>query len=275
MVYFYVGRYNNIIINLGGKFMRDILVVEDIKKGFGKRGAKYEALKGVSFNVKEGEFIGIMGASGAGKSTLLNIISTIDVPTSGNVFIDGVDINSMNDNGIADFRRDHLGFVFQDSNLLETLTIKENIMLPLALQNEKVDVIETRVNEVAKALSIENTLSKYPNEVSGGQKQRGAVCRAIVGKPSLVLADEPTGALDSKSAKELLQSFSNLNKENKTTILMVTHDAVSASYCDRILFIKDGIIFTELVKGDSTNEFYHKIMDTSAMLVGVDKNETL
>ncbi|WP_027701882.1 ABC transporter ATP-binding protein [Metaclostridioides mangenotii] len=255
--------------------MRDILVVEDIKKGFGKRGAKYEALKGVSFNVKEGEFIGIMGASGAGKSTLLNIISTIDVPTSGNVFIDGVDINSMNDNGIADFRRDHLGFVFQDSNLLETLTIKENIMLPLALQNEKVDVIETRVNEVAKALSIENTLSKYPNEVSGGQKQRGAVCRAIVGKPSLVLADEPTGALDSKSAKELLQSFSNLNKENKTTILMVTHDAVSASYCDRILFIKDGIIFTELVKGDSTNEFYHKIMDTSAMLVGVDKNETL
>jgi putative ABC transport system ATP-binding protein len=275
MVYFYVGRYNNIIINLGGKFMRDILVVEDIKKGFGKRGAKYEALKGVSFNVKEGEFIGIMGASGAGKSTLLNIISTIDVPTSGNVFIDGVDINSMNDNGIADFRRDHLGFVFQDSNLLETLTIKENIMLPLALQNEKVDVIETRVNEVAKALSIENTLNKYPNEVSGGQKQRGAVCRAIVGKPSLVLADEPTGALDSKSAKELLQSFSNLNKENKTTILMVTHDAVSASYCDRILFIKDGIIFTELVKGDSTNEFYHKIMDTSAMLVGVDKNETL
>jgi putative ABC transport system ATP-binding protein len=275
MVYFYVGRYNNIIINLGGKFMRDILVVEDIKKGFGKRGAKYEALKGVSFNVKEGEFIGIMGASGAGKSTLLNIISTIDVPTSGNVFLDGVDINSMNDNGIADFRRDHLGFVFQDSNLLETLTIKENIMLPLALQNEKVDVIETRVNEVAKALSIENTLSKYPNEVSGGQKQRGAVCRAIVGKPSLVLADEPTGALDSKSAKELLQSFSNLNKENKTTILMVTHDAVSASYCDRILFIKDGIIFTELVKGDSTNEFYHKIMDTSAMLVGVDKNETL
>jgi putative ABC transport system ATP-binding protein len=275
MVYFYVGRYNIIIINLGGKFMRDILVVEDIKKGFGKRGAKYEALKGVSFNVKEGEFIGIMGASGAGKSTLLNIISTIDAPTSGNVFIDGVDINSMNDNGIADFRRDHLGFVFQDSNLLETLTIKENIMLPLALQNEKVDVIETRVNEVAKALSIENTLSKYPNEVSGGQKQRGAVCRAIVGKPSLVLADEPTGALDSKSAKELLQSFSNLNKENKTTILMVTHDAVSASYCDRILFIKDGIIFTELVKGDSTNEFYHKIMDTSAMLVGVDKNETL
>ncbi|GAA0239198.1 ABC transporter ATP-binding protein [Metaclostridioides mangenotii] len=255
--------------------MRDILVVEDIKKGFGKRGAKYEALKGVSFNVKEGEFIGIMGASGAGKSTLLNIISTIDAPTSGNVFIDGVDINSMNDNGIADFRRDHLGFVFQDSNLLETLTIKENIMLPLALQNEKVDVIETRVNEVAKALSIENTLNKYPNEVSGGQKQRGAVCRAIVGKPSLVLADEPTGALDSKSAKELLQSFSNLNKENKTTILMVTHDAVSASYCDRILFIKDGIIFTELVKGDSTNEFYHKIMDTSAMLVGVDKNETL
>lgn len=255
--------------------MKDILVVENIKKGFGKKNARFEALKGVSFKVKEGEFIGIMGSSGAGKSTLLNIISTIDTPTSGSVQINGTDVNKMNNNEIADFRRDNLGFVFQDSNLLETLTIKENIMLPLALKNEPVDVMEKRVNEIASSLNIENTLTKYPNEVSGGQRQRGAVCRAIVGKPALVLADEPTGALDSKAAKELLQSLTNLNKEDNATILMVTHDPVSASYCDRILFIKDGIIFTEIVKGDSKDEFYRKIVKSSALLVGVDKDETL
>ena len=255
--------------------MREILKVENIKKQYGKRGAKYDALKGVSFKIKEGEFVGIMGSSGAGKSTLLNIISTIDSQSSGKVYINDQDISKMSSNKIADFRRDNLGFVFQDSNLLETLTIRENIMLPLSLKNESVSLIEERVQQVAKSLNILDTLDKYPYEVSGGQKQRGAVCRAVVSKPALILADEPTGALDSKSARSLLDSFSKLNKENKATILMVTHDPMSASYCNRILFIKDGIIFTELVKGDSTKEFYHKIIDTVALLGGVDKNELI
>ena len=253
--------------------MKDILMIENIKKEYGKKNNKYEALKGISFRIKEGEFVGIMGASGAGKSTLLNIISTIDSQSSGKVYINNENIKNLTQDQIADFRRDNLGFVFQDSNLLDTLTIKENIMLPLALKNKKAQEMENRVHEVAKNLNILDILNKYPYEVSGGQKQRAAVCRAIVSNPSLILADEPTGALDSKSARELLQAFSDLNKNKKATILMVTHDATSASYCDRILFIKDGIIFTELIKGSSTKVFYQKILDTVAMLGGVDKNE--
>ncbi|UDN60178.1 ABC transporter ATP-binding protein [Clostridioides sp. ES-S-0010-02] len=227
----------------------------------------------MSFKVYKGEFVGIMGSSGAGKSTLLNIISTIDLPSSGNVYIENKNIIKMKQNKLADFRRDNLGFVFQDSNLLDTLTIKENIMLPLSLKNEKVSVIESRIKEVSKSLNIESVLDKYPNEVSGGQKQRGAVCRAIVTKPSLILADEPTGALDSKSARDLLNSLVKLNKDNDSTILMVTHDAISASFCSRILFIKDGIIFTELIKGESTKEFYNKILNTVSLIGGVNKNE--
>ena len=253
--------------------MKDILVVENVKKEYGKKGAKTEALKGVSINVKQGEFVGIMGASGAGKSTLLNIISTIDTQTSGKVLINDKEVSKLNQNQIADFRRDNLGFVFQDSNLLDTLTIKENIMLPLSLKNESVSIIEKRVEEVAMTLDIQDTLNKYPYEISGGQKQRGAVCRAIVTKPALILADEPTGALDSKAARSLMNSFSKLNKENKATILLVTHDATSASYCDRILFIKDGIIFTEIVKGESNKEFYRKILDTVDLLGGCERNE--
>lgn len=253
--------------------MREILVVENIKKEYGKRGIKYKALKGVSFNIKEGEFVGIMGASGAGKSTLLNIISTIDTQTSGKILINDKDPSHLSQDDIADFRRDNLGFVFQDSNLLDTLTIKENIMLPLSLRNETVSIIEKKVLEVAKLLDIQDILNKYPHEVSGGQKQRGAICRAIVTKPALILADEPTGALDSKSARNLLNSFLSLNKKNSATILMVTHDPTSASYCDRILFIKDGIIFTEIVKGDSTSNFYNKILDTIALLEGCERNE--
>ncbi|MCC0673308.1 ABC transporter ATP-binding protein [Clostridioides sp. ES-S-0145-01] len=253
--------------------MEEILIVENIKKEYGRKGSKYEALKGISFKVYKGEFVGIMGSSGAGKSTLLNIISTIDLPSLGNVYIENKNIIKMKQNKLADFRRDNLGFVFQDSNLLDTLTIKENIMLPLSLKNEKVSVIESRIKEVSKSLNIESVLDKYPNEVSGGQKQRGAVCRAIVTKPSLILADEPTGALDSKSARDLLNSLVKLNKDNDSTILMVTHDAISASFCSRILFIKDGIIFTELIKGESTKEFYNKILNTVSLIGGVNKNE--
>lgn len=255
--------------------MKEILKIDNIKKEYGRKNIRYEALKGVSFKVEAGEFVGIMGSSGAGKSTLLNIISTIDTQSSGKVYINNKDIKGMNQNQIADFRRDNLGFVFQNSNLLDTLTIKENIMLPLSLKNEKVFNIEKRVKDVAKSLNIYDILNKYPYEVSGGQKQRAAVCRAIVGNPALILADEPTGSLDSKSARELLQTFSDLNKKEKSTILMVTHDAMSASYCNRILFIKDGIIFTELIKGNSSKEFYQKILDTVAMLGGVDKNELI
>lgn len=253
--------------------MEEILIVENIKKEYGRKGSKYEALKGISFKVSKGEFVGIMGSSGAGKSTLLNIISTIDLPSSGNVYIEDKNIIKMKQNELSDFRRDNLGFVFQDSNLLDTLTIKENIMLPLSLKNEKVSVIESRIKEVSKSLNIESILDKYPNEVSGGQKQRGAVCRAIVIKPSLILADEPTGALDSKSARDLLNSLLKLNRDNDSTILMVTHDAISASFCSRILFIKDGIIFTELIKGESTKEFYNKILNTVSLIGGVNKNE--
>ncbi|MCC0631093.1 MULTISPECIES: ABC transporter ATP-binding protein [unclassified Clostridioides] len=253
--------------------MEEILIVENIKKEYGRKGSKYEALRGISFKVSKGEFVGIMGSSGAGKSTLLNIISTIDLPSSGNVYIEDKNIIKMKQNKLADFRRDNLGFVFQDSNLLDTLTIKENIMLPLSLKNEKVSVIESRIKEVSKSLNIESILDKYPNEVSGGQKQRGAVCRAIVTKPSLILADEPTGALDSKSARDLLNSLLKLNRDNDSTILMVTHDAISASFCSRILFIKDGIIFTELIKGESTKEFYNKILNTVSLIGGVNKNE--
>ncbi|MDB0441491.1 ABC transporter ATP-binding protein [Clostridioides difficile] len=253
--------------------MEEILIVENIKKEYGRKGSKYEALKGISFKVSKGEFVGIMGSSGAGKSTLLNIISTIDSPSSGSVYINDKNVIKMKQNELSDFRRDNLGFVFQDSNLLDTLTIKENIMLPLSLKNEKVSVIEGRIKEVSKSLNIESILDKYPNEVSGGQKQRGAVCRAIVTKPSLILADEPTGALDSKSARDLLNSLLKLNKTNDSTILMVTHDAISASFCSRILFIKDGIIFTELVKGESTKEFYNKILNTVSLIGGVNKNE--
>lgn len=255
--------------------MENILTVENVKKDYGKNRLKYEVLKGVSFKIEKGEFVGIMGASGAGKSTLLNIISTIDTQSSGKVIINNINLSKLSEDEIADFRRDNLGFVFQNSNLLDTLTIKENIMLPMSLKNEKVSIIEKKVEEVADALDIKAILNKYPYEISGGQKQRGAVCRAIVTNPALILADEPTGALDSRAARNLLETFSKLNTERKSTILMVTHDPTSASFCNRILFIKDGIIFAELVKGESNREFYYKILDTVALLGGCDRNELI
>lgn len=254
--------------------MNNVLVTKNVKKVYGSRGNIYTALQDINFEIKEGEFVGIMGPSGAGKSTLLNIISTIDTPSSGIITVDGEDIVKMNEDKLSIFRREKLGFIFQDFNLLDTLTIKENIALPLALSKVNHKKIEERVDKIADVLGIKDILNKYPYEVSGGQKQRGAAARAIINKPKLVLADEPTGALDSKSSTELLQCLTDLNENNEATIMMVTHDAFAASYCKRILFIKDGKLFTELIRGGSRKEFFQKILDVLAVLGG-DSNELI
>ncbi|WP_315122179.1 ABC transporter ATP-binding protein [uncultured Clostridium sp.] len=249
--------------------MSNALVVENIKKTYGKGDTKVEALKGVSFTMNKGEFVGIMGASGSGKTTLLNIISTIDSQTSGKVLIDGKEVNKLSDEKMCDFRREHLGFVFQDSNLLDTLTIRENIILPLSLSNIKAKIMNNEAEKLATLLGIHETLDKYPYEVSGGQKQRAAVCRAMITNPSLILADEPTGALDSKAARVLLETFKKVNEEMNATLMMVTHDPFSASYCNRIIFIKDGVIFSELRKGGRREDFHKKILDTLSMVGGI------
>ncbi len=249
--------------------MENVLEVKNIEKYYGNKSNLTKAIDNISFNVKKGEFIGIMGASGSGKTTLLNCISTIDRVTSGTIRVDGKDITKLKGNALNKFRREDLGFIFQDFNLLDTLTVYENIALALTIQREKPDVIDKKVKEVAKKLEISNILEKYPYQISGGQKQRCASARAVITNPSLVLADEPTGALDSKSARQLLEIFEKLNKELKTTILMVTHDAFTASYANRILFIKDGKIFNEIIKGDdSRKEFFEKIIDVQTLLGG-------
>lgn len=248
--------------------MKDVLIARNLRKVYGSRGNVYTALHDIDLNIKEGEFVGIMGPSGAGKTTLLNIISTIDRPSSGTVYIDGEDIVKMNEEKLSVFRRNKLGFIFQDFNLLDTLTVKENIVLPLSLSKVDLKEIKQRLKEVSESLGIEDILNKYPYEISGGQKQRTAAARAIIGRPALILADEPTGALDSKSSTELLQTLSNLNEKSKATIMMVTHDAFAASYCRRIIFIKDGLLFTELVRGGSRKEFFQKILDVLKTLGG-------
>lgn len=249
--------------------MNTILKVQNIEKYYGNKGNVTKAIDNISFTVYEGEYIGIMGASGSGKTTLLNCVSTIDDITSGHIFIDGNDVTKMKSSALSKFRREKLGFVFQDFNLLDTLTAYENIALALTILKYPAKKIEDKVNEVAKLLNITDVLSKYPYQMSGGQKQRVASARAIVTNPSLILADEPTGALDSKSAKMLLESFKNLNEKINATILMVTHDAFTASYCKRILFIKDGKIFNELVRGgESRKEFFDRIMEVIALLGG-------
>lgn len=252
--------------------MSNVLQVQNLKKVYGSRGTLYPALDNIDLEIKTGEFVGIMGPSGAGKTTLLNMAATIDRPTSGSIWIDGTDLNKMNEEQLASFRRNKLGFIFQDFNLLDTLTIKENILLPLALARVKAAEIERRVNETALMLGIEDILNKYSYEVSGGQKQRAAAARAIIHHPSLILADEPTGALDSKSSAELLQCLSELNEKNGASIMLVTHDAFAASYCKRILFIKDGSLFTELVKGGSRKEFFQKILDVLAVMGGDNRD---
>ncbi|MBD5430760.1 ABC transporter ATP-binding protein [Lactobacillus sp.] len=242
--------------------MADVVKVNNITKTYGKKGEKqYQALKGISFDVERGEFVGIMGASGSGKTTLLNILSTLDQPTSGTVTINGRDITTLKKNEMADFRGQEIGFIFQDFNLLENLTNRENIALPLSLQNVKASQIDGKVNLIAKRLGIEGILEKYPAEISGGQKQRVASARALVHNPAILYGDEPTGALDSKSATELLETMKDLNTHDKVSILMVTHDPFSASYAGRILFIKDGKIGKELRRaGKSREEFYQEII---------------
>jgi len=213
-----------------------------------------------------------MGPSGAGKTTLLNLAATIDRPTGGSIHINGTDLNKMNEEQLASFRRNKLGFIFQDFNLLDTLTIKENIILPLTLAKVNTAEIERRGHETAMMLGIDDILNKYPYEVSGGQKQRAAASRAIIHKPSLILADEPTGALDSKSSAELLQCLSDLNEKQGASIMLVTHDAFAASYCKRIIFIKDGRLFTELIKAGSRKEFFQKILDVLAVMGGDNRD---
>lgn len=252
--------------------MKNILSVENIEKYYGNKDNITKAIDNISFNVFEGEFIGIMGPSGSGKTTLLNCISTIDNVSSGNIIINNQDISRLKSKKLDKFRQNELGFIFQDFNLLDTLTAYENIALALTIKGEERSLIDEKITEVAKYLEIEKILSKYPYQMSGGQKQRVASARSIVTKASLVLADEPTGALDSKSARLLLERFESLNKDLKTTILMVTHDSFTASYAHRILFIKDGKIFNELVRGsDTRKEFFNRIMDVITLLGG-DEN---
>ena len=249
--------------------MEKVLEVKNIDKYYGNKSNLTKAIDNISFTIEKGEFVGIMGASGSGKTTLLNCISTIDRVTAGKIIINNQDITRLKGNNLNKFRREELGFIFQDFNLLDTLTAYENIALALTIQKVKPKEIEERVQEIAKKLEINDILNKYPYQISGGQKQRVASSRAIITNPKLVLADEPTGALDSKSARQLLESFENLNQKLSATILMVTHDSFTASYASRILFIKDGKIFNELIKGESTRkEFFEKIIEVQTLLGG-------
>lgn len=249
--------------------MTTILQAKHVEKTFGIQGNQYTALQDINIEIQEGEFVGIMGPSGAGKSTLLNIFSTIDTPSAGDITIAGQHIVSMNEEQLSDFRRNQLGFIFQDYNLLDTLTVKENILLPLALSRVPAAEIEKRVNEIADTFGIRDILDKYPYHISGGQKQRTAASRAIVANPSLILADEPTGALDSKSATSLLQSLKKLNEIERATIMMVTHDAYAASYCKRVIFIKDGQLYQELHREDQLRKvFFDQILEVLAALGG-------
>ena len=247
-----------------------VLTVENLKKVYSTKNSKntFKALNEISFKVEKGEFVGIMGPSGAGKSTLLNVIATLDEATSGSVKIGNHDISMMNSDELATFRREELGFIFQDYYLLDTMTFRENIGLPLVLAKESPKDIAEKIDLIVAELGIKDLLDKYPYEVSGGQRQRASAARAMISNPQLVLADEPTGALDPKSATELLQCLSNLNERNNATILLVTHDAFTASYCRRILFIKDGAIFREIERDGSRKEFFEEILKVLAMLGG-------
>lgn len=253
--------------------METILKIDNIEKYYGNKSSLTKAIDNISFEVGKGEFVSIMGASGSGKTTLLNCISTIDKVTTGKIYVGDNEITQLKGNKLNKFRREELGFIFQDFNLLDTLTAFENIALALSIQNVPSREIELRVRQTARELGIEDVLNKYPYQMSGGQKQRVASARAMITNPSLILADEPTGALDSKAARMLLDSMETMNVELNATILMVTHDAFTASYCKRILFIKDGKIFNELVRGnDSRKRFFDRIIEVVTLLGGDSTN---
>lgn len=246
-----------------------MLQVKNIEKYYGSKNNVTKALDRVSFDVEDGEFIAIMGASGSGKTTLLNCISTIDTVSAGDILLNGENIADLPAEKLAGFRRERLGFVFQDFNLLDTLTVEENIGLALSINHEDAHTVRQKVEEISEKLGILDILEKFPYQISGGQKQRAACARAMVAGQSLLLADEPTGALDSKASKNLLEIMTRMNQDMDATILMVTHDAYSASYAGRVLFLKDGRIFNELLKGErSRSVFYHEIIDILALLGG-------
>ncbi|MMZ57073.1 ABC transporter ATP-binding protein YxdL [compost metagenome] len=251
--------------------MKKMIEVSNVIKEYGEAGGAFRALKEVNLDIHEGEFVGIMGPSGSGKTTLLNIMSTIDKATSGKVLIDKKDITTIKESELAKFRRDTIGFVFQNFNLLDNMTIRDNIALPLTLNNVKVNVIFEKINELTRLLGITNQLDKYPYELSGGQKQRAAICRALVTSPNVIFADEPTGALDSKSSSEVLECFKNINKKLETTVIMVTHDAIAASYCSRIMFLKDGKIHGRLDSNGSKKDLFKKVVNTLSVIGGEDE----
>lgn len=245
-----------------------ILEVKSLKKVYTTRfgGNKVEALKNVNFSVEQGEYVAIMGESGSGKTTLLNILAALDKPTAGSVVLDGKDLSTVREGDVAAFRRDNLGFVFQDFNLLDTFSLEDNIYLPLVLAGKTRSEMYRRLTSIAMQLGISCLLKKYPYEVSGGQKQRAAVARALITNPKIILADEPTGALDSRATDELLRLFSDINQSGQT-ILMVTHSVKAASHANRVLFIKDGEVFHQIYRGEASNEqLYQKISDTLTML---------
>lgn len=247
-----------------------ILEATKIYKNYGNKFNKQEVLKGIDLNIEKGEFVSIMGASGSGKTTLLNVLSSIDKVSQGSIKIEGNEITRMKEKKLAEFRKSHLGFIFQDYNLLDTLTVKENILLPLTITKTPKKAAEQKFAEVAQELGILEIKDKYPNEVSGGQKQRTSAARAFIHEPSIIFADEPTGALDSKSASDLLNKLSQLNQKHKVTIVMVTHDPVAASFSSRVIFIKDGQIYTQLNKGEQSRQtFFQDIMKTQGVLGGV------
>lgn len=249
--------------------METILKLDNVEKYYGNKSNLTKALDRVSFEVETGEFVGIMGASGSGKTTLLNCISTIDRVTGGKIYVEKTDITRMKGNALNRFRREKLGFIFQDFNLLDTLTAYENIALSLSIRNEPALKIDAKIGELSNILGISDVMKKYPYQMSGGQKQRVAAARALIGDPAIVLADEPTGALDSKSARSLLESMEGMNQNYEATILMVTHDAFAASFATRVIFLKDGQIFNEVRKGDdSRKQFFDKIMDVVTLMGG-------
>ncbi|PGL71015.1 ABC transporter ATP-binding protein [Bacillus sp. AFS055030] len=245
----------------------EMLKVSHLSKNYGKEVISH-AIKHISFSIEPGEFVGVMGPSGSGKTTLLNLISTVDQPTTGEIQIKGINTKQLNSDDLALFRRRELGFVFQDFNLLDTLTIAENVVLPLTLDNISVLEQESKLYSIAKTLRIDHLLDKRTYEVSGGEAQRTAIARAIIHNPSLLLADEPTGNLDSRSARTVMELFEKVNKEQKLTTIMVTHDPVAASYCERIIFIKDGLIYNEIHSGGSRLQFYQQVIDVLSLLGG-------